>query len=160
MNDRTPRNSLDAKHQLHWYQIERVLGQGGFGITYLAYDSNLDQLVAIKEYLPMELAIRDGDNSVYPASGAMGERYDWGLERFLVEARTLAKFRHPAIVRVLSVFEANNTAYMVMEYESGESLQDIVSRQKTLSSPTSSWPTIPAASTRCRICWRNSARCR
>ncbi|NNM01431.1 MAG: protein kinase, partial [Gammaproteobacteria bacterium] len=133
MNDRTPRNSLDAKHQLHWYQIERVLGQGGFGITYLAYDSNLDQLVAIKEYLPMELAIRDGDNSVYPASGAMGERYDWGLERFLVEARTLAKFRHPAIVRVLSVFEANNTAYMVMEYESGESLQEIVSRQKTLS---------------------------
>jgi serine/threonine protein kinase len=126
------RNSLKPRHELHWYRIESVLGQGGFGITYLAYDSNLDQHVAIKEYLPMELAVREHDYSVHPASAAHGERYKWGLDRFIIEARTLAKFKHAAIVRVLSVFEDNNTAYMVMEYESGSSLQQILDRQKTL----------------------------
>ena len=62
------RNSLKNNHRLHWYLIDKVLGQGGFGITYLAHDPNLDQFVAVKEYLPMELAVRDSDNSVYPAS--------------------------------------------------------------------------------------------
>jgi len=130
--ERIHRNSLKAEHRLHWYVIERVLGQGGFGITYLAHDNNLDHKVAIKEYLPMELAVREGDDSVYPATEKQGERFQWGLERFINEARTLAKFKHPAIVRVLSVFEANNTAYMVMEYESGEPLQDILTRRKTM----------------------------
>ncbi len=126
------RNSLRPGHKLHWYQIERILGQGGFGITYLAHDGNLDQHVAIKEYLPMELAVREGDFSVYPASRAQDARYQWGLERFLAEARTLARFRHPAIVRVLSVFEANNTAYMVMEYQHGEALQHLLDARGTL----------------------------
>ena len=75
MAEQELRNSLKAGHELHWYRIKSVLGQGGFGITYLAHDPNLDQLVAIKEYLPMDLAVRDGDNSVYPASSANGERY-------------------------------------------------------------------------------------
>ena len=127
------RNSLKNNHRLHWYLIDKVLGQGGFGITYLAHDPNLDQFVAVKEYLPMELAVRDSDNSVYPASEANGERYRWGLERFISEARTLAKFKHPAIVRVLSVFEENNTAYMVMEYERGQSLQQVIDQRKTFS---------------------------
>jgi serine/threonine protein kinase/tetratricopeptide (TPR) repeat protein len=126
------RNSLKPGHRLHWYVIERVLGQGGFGITYLAHDTNLQHHVAIKEYLPMELAVREGDDSVYPATEKQGERYKWGLERFLAEARTLAKFRHPSIVRVLSVFEDNNTAYMVMEYEPGENLQELLTSRKTL----------------------------
>ncbi|MGR9089222.1 MAG: serine/threonine protein kinase, partial [Gammaproteobacteria bacterium] len=126
------RNSLKTGHALHWYCIDKVLGQGGFGITYLAHDPNLNQLVAIKEYLPMELAVRDGDNSVYPASSANGDRYQWGLDRFIAEAHTLAKFKHPAIVRVLSVFEENNTACMVMEYAQGESLQQVLDRRKTL----------------------------
>ena len=128
----TFRNALNTDHLLHWYRIERVLGQGGFGITYLAFDNNLQQEVAIKEYLPMELAVREGDNSVFPVSDRQGDRFKWGLDRFLAEARTLAKFRHPGIVRVLSVFEANNTAYMVMEYERGETLQELLSRRKTL----------------------------
>ncbi|MGR8921740.1 MAG: serine/threonine-protein kinase, partial [Gammaproteobacteria bacterium] len=126
------RNSLRPGHRLHWYRIEKILGQGGFGITYLAYDTNLDQHVAVKEYLPMELAVREGDFSVYPASRAQDSRYKWGLERFLSEARTLARFKHPAIVRVLSVFEANNTAYMVMEYQHGMSLQEVLDRRGTL----------------------------
>ena len=133
MTQQELRNSLKTGHELHWYRIDKVLGQGGFGITYLAHDPNLDQHVAIKEYLSMELAVRDGDNSVCPASSENSERYQWGLDRFIAEARTLAKFKHPAIVRVLSVFEENNTAYMVMGYEQGRSLQQVLEGRKTLS---------------------------
>lgn len=132
MGDKIHRNSLQAGYHLHWYHIERILGQGGFGITYLATDRNLDQHVAIKEYLPIELAVRDQDSRVYPVTEDHGGRFDWGLERFIAEARTLAKFRHPNIVRVRSVFEENNTAYMVMDFEEGENLQDILNRRKTL----------------------------
>jgi serine/threonine protein kinase len=116
-------HALPAGYRLHWYEIDTVLGQGGFGITYLAQDENLDQLVAIKEFLPTDLATRTRDSDVHPLSDGHTDTYGWGLNRFLTEARTLAKFRHPNIVRVLSVFEANNTAYMVMEYERGESLE-------------------------------------
>ncbi len=126
------RLALAAGAALHWYEIERVLGRGGFGITYLARDANLARAVAIKEYLPLELAVRTSDASVQPASAAHAERYAWGLERFIAEARTLARFEHPAIVRVLSVFEANGTAYMVMEYQQGESLQQRLKRCTTL----------------------------
>ena len=132
MSPRESRNSLPSEHRVHWYVIERVLGQGGFGITYLAADTNLDQPVAIKEYLPSELAVRASDSTVHPASDDHAKRYDWGLERFIQEARTLAKFKHAAVVRMLSVFEENNTAYMVMEYEQGDSFQDILTEQRTL----------------------------
>ena len=135
MNDENLRNSLRPGYKLHWYEIESVLGQGGFGITYLATDANLHQRVAIKEYLPLELAVREGDFSVYPASQSQDDRYRWGLGRFLSEARTLAKFSHSAIVRVMSVFEANNTAYMVMEYQDGRSLQQHLERRRTLAEP-------------------------
>ena len=120
MAEKIHRNSLKAGYQLHWYQIREILGQGGFGITYLAYDTNLDKNVAIKEYLPIELAVRERDSSVHPITEDRGGSYQWGLDRFIKEARTLAKFAHPNIVRVYSVFEENNTAYMVMEYEKGE----------------------------------------
>jgi len=114
--------TLEAGYRLHWYEIESVLGRGGFGVTYLAHDSNLGQNVAVKEFLPMSLAMRDSEGRVYAADGEARERLAWGLDRFQTEARTLAQFRHPNIVRVYSVFEANGTAYMVMEYERGDSL--------------------------------------
>lgn len=117
------RNSLQSGYRLHWYVIKRILGQGGFGITYLAEDTNLHQEVAIKEYLPIELAVRDQDDSIHPVSGAYGEQFSWGLDRFMSEAQTLAQFKHPNIVRVLTVFQANNTAYMVMEYEQGQAMK-------------------------------------
>ncbi len=126
------RNSLKSGHKIHWYEIKEILGQGGFGITYLAYDCNLDKYVAIKEYLPVELAVRDEDSSVHPASEDYEKEYRCGLEGFITEARTLSKFKHPNIVHVLSVSESNNTAYMVMEYEEGESLEDILKEKKTL----------------------------
>lgn len=118
---------------MHWYEIKRVLGQGGFGITYLAHDTNLHQLVAIKEYLPTEFAVREADGTVQARSDADLERYRFGLSRFIGEARTLARFDHPNIVRVLSIFEARNTAYMAMQYEDGENLRDMLDRRKTLS---------------------------
>lgn len=126
-------NALVPGYQLHWYRIKDILGQGGFGITYLAYDLNLAHEVAIKEYLPIELSSRnEEDKSVHPVSDEHTERYHWGLERFIDEARTIGQFKHPNIVRVRNVFEANNTAYMVMDYELGESLQEILNRRKVL----------------------------
>ena len=126
------RNSLQPGYKLHWYHIIKILGQGGFGITYLAHDTNLDQQVAIKEYLPTDLAVREADVSVHPVSEGHRESYEWGLDRFITEARTLAKFKHPNIVRVLSVFTENNTAYMVMEYEHGEPMDALLKNRQTI----------------------------
>lgn len=114
-----------------WYQIQTVLGRGGFGITYLAHDSNLDHKVAIKEYLPKDWATRQEDSAVRLISVHHEETFDWGLKSFISEAQTLAKFRHPNIVRVLSVFRELNTAYMVMEYEQGEELSVQIKRGET-----------------------------
>jgi serine/threonine protein kinase len=127
--DGTHRNAIQRGQMVLWYRIDAVLGQGGFGITYLAHDANLDEPVAIKEYLPMDLATRDRDCSVNPLSESHGEKYRDGMQRFIAEARTLSRFRHPNIVRVRSVFEANNTAYMVMDYEDGETLHQVVARE-------------------------------
>jgi hypothetical protein len=124
------RGALPASHRLHEYRIERVLGFGGFGITYLATDTNLNKLVAIKEYLPAALAMRAADASIMPSAGAYAADFRWGLERFVEEARALARFRHGNLVPVHRYFEANGTAYVVMEYERGERLDDFLKRQR------------------------------
>ncbi len=116
------RDVLPSGFELHWYELKSILGRGAFGVTYLAQDKNLDQLVAIKEYFPNEFSMRESGCTVHPTTNKNREMYEWGLSRFIREARTLAKFKHPNIVRVLSVFENNNTAYMVMEYEHGKEL--------------------------------------
>lgn len=133
MTEKTHRNALQPDYELHWYRVKSVLGHGAFGITYLAHDINLDRLVAIKEYMPNQLAMRDSDQSIQPLSAEQQDDFKWGLERFISEARTLTKFEHPNLVRVFNVFEANNSAYMVMNYELGESLQQILKVKKTLS---------------------------
>jgi serine/threonine protein kinase len=127
-----PANALPAGFALNEYRIESVLGSGGFGLTYLATDSNLNLKVALKEYLPGEFASRNPDNSVQPREGAAGESFQWGLERFLDEARTLASFHHPNIVRVMRFFEANCTGYMVMEFVDGTPLVDWVATRRPL----------------------------
>src|SRR4029077_21155286 len=122
--------ALPSGYALHEYRIEQTLGVGGFGLTYLATDSNLNLKVAIKEYLPGDLAQRGEDQSVRPKSESTLESFKWGLSRFLEESRTLASFRHPNIVRVMRFFEANSTAYMVMEFVAGQPLGDwILSRR-------------------------------
>ncbi|MVF20842.1 serine/threonine protein kinase [Methylocaldum sp. BRCS4] len=125
-------NALNPGYRLQWFSIEQVLGQGNFGITYLAHDSILERHVAIKEYLPVKLAVRDGAALIRPATEDCGEQYLAGLELFINEARMLAKVEHPNIVRVLNVFVANNSAYMVMSYEEGESLHAVLERRRTL----------------------------
>jgi serine/threonine protein kinase/HAMP domain-containing protein len=115
--------ALPVGFRLHEYRIDRILGQGGFGIAYAATDVNLDVKVVIKEYLPENFAYRSVDHSVRARDEEDRQFYQAGLENFLVEARTLATFRHPHIVRVARFFEANSTAYMVLEYARGESLK-------------------------------------
>lgn len=127
------RDVLPEGFELHWYEVQSVLGRGAFGVTYLARDKNLDQLVAIKEYFPNDFSARETGYTVHPTTGKNKEMYQWGLDRFIREARTLAKFKHPNIVRVLSVFEHNNTAYMVMEYERGDELSKLFKEQGTFS---------------------------
>ena len=106
------------------FEIERALQSGGFGVTYLARDRSLGRRVAIKEYLPREWGGRRADGSVGPRSSSHAKDYQWGLTRFLEEARTLARLDHPRIVRVHRVIEAWGTAYMVMEYVEGRNLEE------------------------------------
>src|SRR5689334_4431191 len=128
--------ALPRGYALHEYQIEQTLGIGGFGLTYLATDSNLNLKVAIKEYLPGDLAQRGEDQSVQPKSESTSDSFKWGLSRFLDESRTLAAFRHPNIVRVLRFFEANLTAYMVMEFVAGEPLGEWIRTRRPLEQNT------------------------
>ena len=109
------------------YRLDAVIGHGGFGITYRAFDSQLAKVVAIKEYLPVEYAVRQGDK-VVPRGARFAEDFAWGRERFLDEARALARFRHPHIVPVLRFLAANGTAYTVMEFEDGRSLGELLRR--------------------------------
>lgn len=109
------------------YIIGRVLGQGGFGITYVAQEYKTRKLLAIKEYLPGELATRTGIYGVAAFSGQRLDDFAYGKECFLNEAKTIAKFNgNPNIVSVYEFFEENNTAYFVMEYVSGCSLNSYV----------------------------------
>ena len=133
MNDAEhPLNALPQGHRLQEYELVKVLGFGGFGMTYLGYDHNLDKAVAIKEYLPNDIAARTGDNTVAPKASQFRGDFEWGLERFLDEARTLARFDHRHIIKVHRFFEAHGTAYIVMEYAEGETLSAYLDRKWTL----------------------------
>ncbi len=104
------------------YHIESEIGAGGFGITYRGRDEKLGLPVAIKEYFPAGVGMRDSTMSVHPVTQSQSEMFEWGRQGFIREAQMLASFKHPGIVRVLRYFETNNTAYMVLEFEGGPSL--------------------------------------
>ena len=120
--------ALPVGFMLEEYRLGEVLGSGGFGITYYAWDTHLDKAVAIKEYLPNEFAVRYEDTTVAPKSSSDAATYEWGLRRFLEEAQVLAGFDHPNINRVYRRLEAHGTAYMVLEYLPGESLSVCLKR--------------------------------
>ncbi len=113
------------------YVVGRVLGKpGGFGITYLGYDTRLETRVAIKEYLPRDLAGRESDHhTVSPHSDEDADLFRYGLQQFLQEARLLAKFDHANIVRVRNFFTEHGTGYLVMDYYEGITLGEYLSRQ-------------------------------
>jgi serine/threonine protein kinase len=108
------------------FLLGRVLGQGGFGITYLAWDTILNIKLAIKEYLPQQMATRSaGQNTVTVYKSSLAAEFRYGRDKFLEEARTLARFNErPNIVTVRDYFEANGTAYLVMNYHEGITLQN------------------------------------
>ena len=131
MNEQ-PLNALPQGHRLQEYELVRVLGFGGFGMTYLGFDHHLDKAVAIKEFLPSDIATRTNEGSVAPQASDFRGDFQWGLERFLDEARTLARFDHRHIIKVYRFFEAHGTAYIVMEYAEGETLSAYLERKGTL----------------------------
>ncbi len=132
-----PAAALPPGHRIAEYEIVRVLGAGGFGITYLAFDHQLDGPVALKEYFPADLATRGDGWRVSATAPANRETFAWGLERFLEEARAIHRFRHPNVVRAHRYLEANGTACIVMEYVEGESLKAILDRDGRL--PAEEW---------------------
>jgi len=126
--------ALPVGTRIESYEIASVLGVGGFGITYKGYDHSLHCDVAIKEYLPSGLALRTADGAtVIPKSSDDKKYYEYGLKRFLEEARILAKFKERSIVRVSRFLESNGTAYLVMDYEDGESLAEYLQKCGVLS---------------------------
>jgi len=123
--------ALPKTTQLGNFSIISVLGQGGFGITYLAQDDTLDRHVAIKEYFPQFWANRDQTDSVTVTANAAAQTdYNWGLKSFLTEAKTLARFKHPSIVHVNRILEANGTAYMILDYEDGDNFSEWLDKLK------------------------------
>jgi serine/threonine protein kinase len=121
-----PMNALPVGTRLQEYVIRSVLGEGGFGIVYLAHDEMLAWDVAIKEYLPASLARRGAGMQVEVRIADKLALFQKGMRRFVNEAHILARFKHPALVSVLRLMEANGTAYMVMPYYRGKTLREMV----------------------------------
>ena len=112
-------NALPIGTYLSEFELTSVLGEGGFGIVYLARDHSLDRRVALKEYLPAALAARSGQTQVQVKSARHQDTFDAGLKSFVNEAKLLAQFDHPSLVKVYRFWEANGTAYMVMPFYEG-----------------------------------------
>src|SRR6266545_3443782 len=120
---------LPDGYQLENYRISSVLSCGGFSIVYLAYDDN-DHPVAIKEYLPSQLALRKEGDALPSIAEENLATFRYGLKCFFEEGRSLAGLSHPNVVRVLNFFRANETVYMVMRYERGRTLQEHIQARR------------------------------
>lgn len=123
-------NALPPGYVLRQYRIVRTLGGGGFSIVYLAEDTQRQQSVVIKEYLPSSQAKRGVDESVESLSAETDASFRQGIKRFFDEAAALAKINHPSIVRVLDFFRDNNTVYLVMNYEEGKDLGSYIKQRR------------------------------
>ena len=122
MNEQDPA-LLPLGTKIDQYTITRVLGRGGFGITYLVRDEGLDKDFALKEFFPEDLVRREGTSLRFTARPNSESDYRWGLKKFHDEARLLAQFHHANIVNVRRVFEFNNSAYMLLDFVNGSTLE-------------------------------------
>jgi serine/threonine protein kinase len=116
-------SALPRGHAVQEYVIEGLVGEGGFGIVYLARDTRLGRNVALKEYMPGNLAMRGADHTVSVRSERHRETFELGLRSFVNEAQLLASFDHPSLVKVYRFWEENGTAYMVMPFYEGTTLK-------------------------------------
>ncbi len=130
-------DALPAGTRFGEFEILRVLGVGGFGIVYLAYDHSLEREVALKEYMPASLAARGAGPQITVRSSSFAETYAIGLRSFINEARLLARFDHPSLVKVYRFWEDNATAYMVMPFLQGTTLRD--TRRRMPHPPDEAW---------------------
>ncbi len=130
-------DALPAGTRFGEFEILRVLGVGGFGIVYLARDHSLERDVALKEYMPASLAARGAGPQITVRSSSFAETYAIGLRSFINEARLLARFDHPSLVKVYRFWEDNATAYMVMPYLQGITLRDM--RRRMSHPPDEAW---------------------
>ena len=133
----TEHDALPAGTRFGEFEILRVLGVGGFVIVYLAQDHSLERQVALKEYMPASLAARGAGPQITVRSASFAETYAIGLRSFINEARLLARFDHPSLVKVYRFWEDNATAYMVMPYLQGVTLRDM--RRRMSHPPDEPW---------------------
>jgi len=115
---------LPVGSRLAEFEVTRVIGQGGFGVVYEAWDHTLERVVAIKEYLPTSLSTRQHDGTVVPLSERHRETFDLGMRSFINEARLLAQFDHPSLLKVYRFWQEKGTTYMVMPFYRGETLRE------------------------------------
>jgi len=118
---------LPIGSRLAEFELTRVVGQGGFGVVYEAWDTDLERVVAVKEYLPVSLSTRTGNGTVSPLSERTRETFDLGMRSFINEARLLAQFDHPSLLKVLRFWQEKGTAYMAMPFYRGQTLRQALS---------------------------------
>jgi serine/threonine protein kinase len=133
----TDHDALPPGTRFGEFEILRVVGVGGFGIVYLAQDHSLEREVALKEYMPASLAARGAGPAITVRSSSFAETYAIGLRSFINEARLLARFDHPSLVKVYRFWEDNATAYMVMPFLQGVTLRD--ARRGMPHAPDEAW---------------------
>ncbi|KAB2962415.1 serine/threonine-protein kinase, partial [Zoogloea sp.] len=124
-------HALPAGTLIGEFELRAKVGEGGFSIVYLAWDHSLERKVALKEYMPGSIASRRGPTTVAPRSERHRSTYEAGLKSFVNEAKLLAQFDHPSLVKVYRFWEANGTAYMVMPLYEGETLKDSIQADRT-----------------------------
>lgn len=130
-------NCLPIGTRVAEFEITGIVGEGGFGIVYLAFDHSLQRTIALKEYMPPALAGRGADQMIAVRSKRHQETFDAGLKSFINEARLLAQFDHPALIKVHRFWEQNNTAYMAMRFYEGRTLKEIIKDEPAMA--TEAW---------------------
>ena len=130
-------DGLPPGTRLGEFELTKLVAVGGFGIVYLANDHSLHRRVAVKEYMPSSLAGRSGNSQVHVKSERYRETFEAGLKSFINEARLLASFDHPSLLKVYRFWEANGTAYMAMPFLEGKTLRDILRGQPQ--APDEAW---------------------